>query len=636
MSQIAAPSAPSLAAQLRQAIACHRRGQLERAERCYARILRLAPRHVDALHLSAVIHAQWGDFPQALHLLRQVLAIKPDFAEAHLHLGHALAGLSRWNAALQSYRRACELAPQLSQAHYGCGVLLERLGQPAGALASYERALAIDERCAQAHFSRGNVLWSLQDPHAALASYARAIELKADYSEAYCNRAELLRCLGQPQAALSECERAIAHGADSADTYLNRGNILRELGRRDEALASYDRAIALRADNPEAYTNRGELLRELGELAAALASHERALALRPAYAVAHCNRGAVLYDLQQLQASLTSYRRAIQLQAGYAQAHLGSAFVALLQGDFATGWREYEWRTKLPARGHSRPERAVRSMQWSGSEPLAGRTLLLQAEQGLGDTLQFCRFVTVLAGMGARVILQAPEPLLRVLASLRGVAQLIGMDGPAPEHDYHCALLSVPYLLGVDSHSLPACTPYLSADPARVAAWRLRLGATDVPRVGLVWSGSAAHHADRSRSIALAQLIDHLPGGIDYVSLQKEVRETDQPSLAAHPRLVSMPRELRDFGDTAALCECLDLVLTVDSSVAHLSGALARPTLLLLPFAPDWRWLLGRDDSPWYPSFRLLRQETPGDWKGVLRRAAEELCARCTGRSSRA
>jgi Tfp pilus assembly protein PilF len=422
-------------------------------------------------------------------------------------------------------------------------------------------------------------------------------------------------------------DQAIEIDPDRAAVHCNRGLALQELRHWEAALASYDRAIALQVDFAEAYFNRGNLLKEIGQWEAALKNYDHAIALRVDFADAYANRGVVLNDLKQLDAALASYDRAIALEPGDVMAYCNKSFTLLLKGDFARGWPLYEWRWKLGAAGSEAAR--VAAPLWLGGEDLAGKTILLRAEQGLGDTLQFCRYVKPMADLGAWVILEVQAPLVNLLADLEGVAQLVTQGGSSenalPKVDYYCPLMSLPLACKTCLDTIPASTPYLKSDAAKVADWRVRLGAHTAPRIGLVWSGSATNKNDRHRSLPLAELIRHLPEEFHYVSLQKDLRPADAETLRATPALLNPVDELYDFSDTAALCECLDLVISVDTSVAHLSAALGRPTWILLPFSPAWRWLLNRDDSPWYGSVKLFRQDARGDWHGVLQRMAAHL-----------
>jgi tetratricopeptide (TPR) repeat protein len=429
--------------------------------------------------------------------------------------------------------------------------------------------------------------------------------------------------LGQHEEALQSIDRSLALRPGDADALLNRGNVLEQLRRYEEALASYDQALALRADFAEAALNRGIALRYLSRHEEALTSYDRALALRPDYADAWNARGASLWDLRRLDAALASYDKALALNRDFASAHFNEGCIRLLTGDFTRGWEQYEWRWRDPKLAF--PQRDFAEPRWTGTESLQGKTILLHAEQGMGDTLQFCRYVPLVAARGAAIVLEVQPALQALLAQLPGVIQVIAQGEPRPAFDYQCPLLSLPLAFGTGLASIPAPPAYLFADEQRIRLWRSRLGETALPRVGLAWSGSTWHRNDQHRSISLRAFQRLCVPGIDFVSLQKEVRPADQPLLDALPEVRTFSTELTDFTETAALLACLDLIICVDTAVLHLAGALGRPAWLLLPFTPDWRWLLDRDDSPWYPTVRLFRQPKAGDWDSVLVRAGDEL-----------
>ncbi len=430
---------------------------------------------------------------------------------------------------------------------------------------------------------------------------------------------------GRPEIALAFIDRALALRTDNARAYYNRGSILRDLNRLDEALACHDLAIAIEPDYAEAHNNRGFLLMELRRPDEALASYERAISLRPDYANAHNHRGLALQELWRLDEALASYELSIALKPDHARAHLNRGLLRLLVGDYASGWASYEWRWKVPD-WVERP-RAYPQPLWQGDADLRGKRILLWAEQGFGDSIQFCRYVTQVATLGAVVILEAPAALAPLLKPLGGVAEFVAKGDVLPPFDYHCPLLSLPLALGKSSDS-PSGKPYFAAPPERIAASRTTLGASPRPRVGLAWCGSTWHKNDSNRSISLAKFAQGLITGVDYIQLQKDVRAADRAWLDQHPEIRSFDVQVNDFGDTAALIETMDLVITVDTSIAHLAGALGKEVWVLLAFAPDWRWLLDRSDSPWYDSATLFRQPAPGDWDGVLAAVRQALESR--------
>jgi tetratricopeptide (TPR) repeat protein len=335
------------------------------------------------------------------------------------------------------------------------------------------------------------------------------------------------------------------------------------------------------------------------------------------------NRGNVFNELNRTEEALADYGRAIARKPDHAEAHCNLAVALLLAGDLDRGWVEYEWRRRRPG---ARLERGSISAPplWLGDAPIDGKIILLRAEQGFGDTLQFCRYVESVADLNASVILEAQAPLVALLSSLEGASRVIARGSEPPPCDYQCPLLSLPLAFRTHLNTIPSRVKYLEADPDTVRRWQARLGAKLQPRVGLVWSGSTVHR-NNNRPIALAALIAALPKQFQYVSLQKECRAADLEVLREHPEILSFAAELTDFSETAALSECMDLVISIDTSVAHLAAALGKPTWILLAFNPDWRWLLGRDDSPWYPSARLYRQAGIDEWGPVLARVCADL-----------
>jgi tetratricopeptide (TPR) repeat protein/ADP-heptose:LPS heptosyltransferase len=591
------------------------RGHYEGADLTYRLALMLAPERADLHFLQAHALHMLKRYEQALQAYERAIALKPDYAEAYYNRGNALKELKRVEEALASYDRAIALKPDYAQAYLNRGNALKELKRMEEALASYDRAIALKPDYADAYYNRGVALKELKRVEEALASYDRAIALKPDYSDAYSNCGNALQELKRVEEALASYDRAIALKPDYADAYYNRGNALQELKRVEEALASYDRAIAIKPDYFDAYYNRGNALQELKRVEEALASYDRAIALKPDYAQAYLNRGVALKELKRMEEALASYDRAIALKPDYAEAYWNKSLALLVAGEFAQGWELYEWRWKRET--FTSPKRNFSQPLWLGTEDIVGKTLLLHAEQGLGDTIQFCRYAKLVKALGARVILEVPKALLGLLSGLEGVDELIEKGKALPAFDCHCPLLSLPLAFKTDLTNIPSPKPYLAASSQKTAEWAQRLGAKSKPRVGLVWSGSTAHKNDPNRSLTLQQLLPHLPGCCEYVSLQKEVREVDVQVLEGSG-IGHYEQHIKDFVDTAALCQLMDLVISVDTSVAHLAGALGKTTWVLLPYAPDWRWLLDRDDSPWYESVKLYRQDASREWLSVL------------------
>lgn len=509
-----------------------------------------------------------------------------------------------------------------AQAHFNTGLAFHQKGQLAQAQEAYNQALKLQANHFEALHLLGVIAAQTKNFPQALALIDEALAISAGSVAAWNNRGNTLRDMKRFQDAVESYEKALALKPDYAEAYYNRGNVLRDLGQYSAAVKSHDKAIALKAGYAEAHNSRGNALRDLLQAQAALQSYEKAISFKSNYAEAYHGRGAVLGELNQHAAAIQSYDAAIALDPDDAAARLGRSLELLKTGNFELGWMEYEWRWKDELKD---VYRRFPRPRWTGTEPLKGKSILLHSEQGLGDTLQFCRYAKLASDFGAHVILEVQEPLMSVLARLEGVSHLVARGNAPPSFDYHCPLLSLPLAFQTRLETIPAAGGYLTSPPGKTAQWQARLGERKKPRVGIVWSGNAAHKNDHNRSIPLADFSMSLPAGIQYVSLQKEVREVDQHTLNLHSGILDLGPEIKDFADTTALCELMDVVVTVDTSVAHLAGALGKSVWILLPFNPDWRWLIDRSDSPWYELARLYRQESPGGWADVFDRVRADL-----------
>jgi hypothetical protein len=412
--------------------------------------------------------------------------------------------------------------------------------------------------------------------------------------------------------------------------------VLKDTRQFDAALASYDRAIAIEPQYAEAHTNRGVVLKELGRFEPALASHDQAIAITPDCAEAYSNRGVLLYELKRVDAALASYTEAIALRPDYARAYENRAYAFLLSGNFDQGWSDYEWRSKYDDGSSCVQIDRFAQPLWLGEESIAGKTILLHGEQGLGDRIQFCRYATLVAARGATVILEAPGPLKDLFSHVEGVTRIVARGGALPHFDYQCPLLSLPLAFKTTLSTIPADVPYLKSSPEKIRYWGEVLGDKTKLRVGLVWSGGfrpdqpELASVNGRRNIPLAQLAPLNHPGIEFYSLQKgQPAESELAGLIEGnwdgPPLIDFSDRLRDFSDTAALMEHLDLVISVDTSTAHLAGALGKPVWILNRFDTCWRWLLDRTDSPWYPTVSLYRQQSAGDWAGVVERVRADL-----------
>lgn len=629
-----------------------------RAIALYDQVIALEPNHAEAYYKRGNSLKDLGQLTEAVASYEAAIERKPDFQYAWCNRGAVQLSLGQHEAALGSFDRATQLNPQDLIAHANRAALLQTLSRWQEALASHDQVLAVNPQLFQTWVQRGNVLRQLDKRDAALASYREALKLKPDYAEAHYNCGVLLESLRQPQAALGHYDQAVAIFPDFHQSHFNRAGLLKGLNRPSEALAAYDKAIAIKADYAEAYANRGVLLQELKRWDEALASHDRAAELRPEYAEyqlnrsnyfkergrreealaccdqviaakpdsthAHYGRAIILGEIGRYDEMLAEYDRTIKLDPGFAEAQYNRALALLLLGDYERGWPMYEWRWLNHARLQME-KRHFKEPLWLGETAIAGKTLLVYGEQGLGDAIQFGRFITDVTRLGAKVIAEVQTPLVSLMRTLDGISQVVAEGSPLPPFDYHCPVMSLPLALKNTFDTIPRTVPYLHSDPAKVSAWHARLGERKRPRIGLAWSGNPLQGNDHNRSFQLASLVGHLPREFDYICLQKAIRPVDEPTLAANPWIARYDAELGELSDTAALCESLDLVISVCTSVVHLSGALGRPTWVMLAFNADWRWLVSRTDCPWYPTATLYRQQSIGDWNSVFTRMGADL-----------
>jgi tetratricopeptide (TPR) repeat protein len=582
----------SIAKALSRAVAIHKSGDLAEAERGYREILSKNPGVFDALHNLAMLEAQSGRLEGALGHLMQALSVNPHSIEALLSQANVFLALGRPEQALESCETSLKIKPEFAPAHYMHGNLLLELGRSEEALASYDRVVKLIPNNAEVLYNRGLALQLLKRYAEALVSY----------------------------------DRALALAPDDVEVLTNRGIVLYELRRYEEALASYDRALAKKPEFAEALNNRANVLLDLKRPDEALASCDRAVAIRPDYGSALNNRGIALQVLNRNDEALAQYEKAISLDANAVEAHWNGSLCKLLLGDYESGWREYEWRWRSDDFLAMSPMRHFSQPLWLGNEELADKTILLHAEQGFGDTLQFCRYIEWVAQKGAYVILEVEPALKTLLGSVRGVAQVAAKGESLPNFDFHCPLGSLPLAHGTRLENIPAEVPYLSPSRSNIEKWQEKLGKQTMPRIGLAWSGRITHTKQHERSIALEKLLPLADCGVTLISLQKDLQPHDQRLVGSQLPIQHFGNELADFSDTAALLSLMDVVISIDTSIAHLAGAMGKPAWIMLPFVADWRWLVDRDDSPWYPTARLVRQAVAGDWSSVVKKITGLLC----------
>jgi tetratricopeptide (TPR) repeat protein len=602
----------------------YRQGALAESERALLQLLELDPRHFDALHLCGILAAQSGRPQRAVDLIKKALASNANVPAAHRHLGNSLRDLGRLDEALASYTRAIALRADFKEAYVNRAMLHLTMGNAAAGLADFDRALALGANDALIHSFRAAALVNLARPAEAMASCDSALACDPNFATAHINRAAAAYLLGDYHRALGSADRAIRLRPDDGDAYGHRGAALYALRQLDAALDSLDRAISLMPGGAFAHNLRALVLLDLQRPMIALESAERAAELRPELADAHNTRGLALAELGQVDAAVASFDRAIVLQPQLSEAPFNKGLVYLQSGDFERGLELYE-RRPMADRG----AQGCGAPRWDGTGDVAGKRFLTYSEQGLGDTIQFSRYALQLAARGAHVVLAPQDGLHALLQTLGSNIEVIGATERPADIDLQCPLLSLPKLLSTRTGTIPAPCPYLFPEPDRVAAWRERLGA-GARLIGIRWQGSTGR-ADSGRSFPLRHFepIARI-AGIRLINLQRDAgseqlenRERDWPveDFSAHWAGAGVEA----FLDTAALMSALDLVITSDTCIAHLSGALGLPTWMALKRRPDWRWMLEREDCPWYPTMRLFRQAEPGAWQPVFERMAREL-----------
>ena len=612
---------------LDKAIEAHLAGRIGEAQKLYQSVIDADPADPVALHLLGVSYIQQGQPLQGISFVEQALALRPDDAGMHYNLACALQALNRLDEAIEHY----------------------------------ETGLAINPRQAEAHLNLGNALQA-QDRHAeAIAHYQETLALKPDDADAHNNWGNSLQALERQVEARDHYEKALAFKPDHAQARNNLGNTLQALNRHEEAIARFREALAIKPEFAEAHNNLGHALQALNRPEEAIGHYEAALVLRPDYAEAHSNWGIALQALNRHEEAIARYDRAIALKPDYAEAHWNKSLALLCLGRFAAGWQLYEkrWQRKqtvalpdfnlplwLGQEGRAGPvlrharlggDRASRNMvsrrsgfvHFIGSlrallrhgSAGAGRNILIQFEQGHGDALQMLRYVALLERIGMRCWIQVPPALMALTHRSFPRAQVVGVGQCPPDVRFRVPMLSLPLAMKTFSEAqIPGVVPYLIADERKKAEWASRLAIEHRRSVGLAWRGRPTHRNDRNRSILLETLVPLFSRKeIQFVNLQKDLTEAEFEELARHDNVTIIDKELDSFDDTAAVASVLDLVICVDSAPAHLSGALGKTTWVLLPFSPDWRWLLARSDCPWYPSARLFRQKSIGDWAEVVR-----------------
>jgi tetratricopeptide (TPR) repeat protein len=637
-----------------RALAALQGGQLDDAERSFKELLDAEPQHVAGLNLYAILLIQLGRFEEAANYLRQALRKTPKSDATLSNYGIVLAALKRPVEAAEQFTQALALNPSAAETWNSRGTVFSGMGQYQQAIADFDRAIVLNSKYADAFCNKGNSLAALKLWDQSLAAYDAAIALNQRLANAWLGRAKIVlfvdkdykkareaydRVLSlnpdladawvglgnifyqskQYVQALAAYDKAIEHDTDLSDGWHGRANVLYETKRYDEAITAYDKLLG---KSPAlAWHGRASVYSDLGLDDQALAAFEQATALSPDLAAAWSGRGSILARANRHEEAFACYEKAIELDREYAEGYLNKGLLKLLVGDFEAGWPLYEWRWKI--RSPLPYARDFAQKQWLGDENISGKTILVHSEQGFGDTIQFYRYISKLTSLGCKIIFETQAPLVPLINAQNNNYQVVSQGATLPNFDIHCPLLSLPLAFNTTLETIPTSVPYLFPSPEKLELWRTRLDRKETVRIGLAWSGKLL--PDFRRSIPLKVLLRIINEKAEWHSLQKDVLESDQSSLHSSPAIRNHASSLINFSDTAALITKMDLVISIDTAVAHLAGALGKPVWVLLPFHPDFRWLLERENNPWYPTARLFRQPLPGDWEAVAERVCQEL-----------
>jgi tetratricopeptide (TPR) repeat protein len=586
------PGAGTVAALYKAGLSQMQAGRHLDAELCCQQALAVDPNHADALHLMGLLSLRANQYDRAVDWLARAIRQNPK-TEYLSSLGITLKHNGRLEEALNVFDKAVQLKPDDAELWKQLGGVLAALARHADALLSYQQALKLNPRHWEAAYQSAVLLHQLERFEEALLHFNLCDKLQPDH----------------------------------APTLLMRGRSLRGLKRFEECLADTRRAHRLDPTDPVTCNNVGDALQWLGRYQEALQWFDKALELRPNFVEVLLNKGISLLQIHRFNEAFETFDRVKVLDPKDARAAYHLAHLQLLTGNFEAGWAAREARWMMPDFSTEYPN--LSQPKWLGQESIEGKTILIHVDEGLGDVIQFARYVPMVAARGARVILVVQDALCSLLSGLPGVSQCLPFPaGTLPAFDMHCPIMSLPLALGTRLETIPSATYLPRVAAERVQAWNNRLGPHNRLRVGLVWSGNPKQGNDLNRSMPLRSLTRLLDVDATFVSLQKDPRPDDKALLRDRTDIVDLTVHFTDFAETAALISCLDLVITVCTSTAHLAGTLRCPTWILLPYLPDWRWLLDRDDSPWYPTVRLFRQNETRDYANVLDRVRDELRAR--------
>jgi len=608
-----------------EAIHCHQSGELQQSLEICGQLLRRSPGNWEAIHLMCIIYHQMAQTGRILDLMADASRCRTRVDALFLSLGNLLKDLDRSEQALSYYREGLRLKPDSVELNYNTANLLKDQGNLKEAIIYYTKSIELKQDMFDAYYNMGNVFNEMGALEKAVSCYNKTLKIKPDHVEASHNAGLTLKDLGRFEEAIACYQKALQFKPGTAELHYNLGNVYKEAGRFEDAVSSYEKAIHIQPDMVEAHYNMANALKEAGALDHAISCYEYVLKMAPDHFGA-LNNGALAYrDSGRIDRAIQMFDQALKVRPDHVEIRWNRALALLLRGDFEKGWEEYRVRFQRDDLQTTYPRRFDKP-PWDGS-PFDGRTLLVHHEQGLGDTIQFVRYLPMVKARGGRVVLEVHESLLSLCHHLPGVDTVIScpLDQDLDvAFDCYVPLLSLPRIFNTTLNTIPSEIPYLVPDSDVTKRWQDRLDTAGL-KIGLVWAGNPGHKDDRNRSCPLNLLepLGRIPGVTLYGLQKNGGDQVEQQALTLG--IDNLGGLLTDFSVTAGVMANLDLIISVDTAVAHLAGAMGKPVWILLPFVPDWRWLMEREDTPWYPTARLFRQKRPGDWQELIRRVAAEI-----------
>lgn len=559
---------------------------------------------------------QKQQYEMAINFINSAIQINDKNPYYFSNLGIAQLEAGRCHDSVDSFSRALSLNPALAQVSFNMGNAYSRLHRHTEAVKCYLSAIDLDDLQFTYHLNLGNSYRDLGNFSLALDSYQKALTLVPDDSSVWLNKGLCLQVMNEHSKAIECFRNLVKLNPKHWNGHWTLGRLSMILNKWEDAIVHLTQASEGLTESPELWNDLGIALDKTGNQSESVVAFEMALALEPNFYQVHNNLGAVLHGMQKFRNALHHFDVALEINSDYKNAQVNKAFTQLLTGNLEDGFRNYECRDVL---GNFKPPWLSEKPEWNGHEGIHGKRLLVYAEQGFGDSIQFARYLELMSKSGAYIVFAVQKSLIPLFVGNIYLSDLIDLNSEYLDFDFHVSLLSLPHLLGADAQTILTKPAYLKVENDVSLRWKTRFEGISKPRIGLVWSGSVTHINDANRSLPLRLLLPHLPADFNYITLQTEIRASDRIDLC-QSKIISFENKIGDFQDTAAICQQLDLIITVDTSVAHLSASLSCPTWLLLPYTPDWRWFLNSENSPWYSSLRLFRQEKNGDWDSVLQK----------------